>query len=172
MTDGLCLTVQHTQSWRSIIGYVKQDAFLMEASIQDNITLNDAVVDKVHLGYAVEQVSLQNFVNGLPEGVNTHIGERGFKLSSGRHQRIGNARALYKRAQVLVLDEATSALDNGTEREVNEAIDKLSETDITILIIAHRITTLCECNRIYELIEGRVVAEHQYESLMQQIVYA
>ena len=170
LVDGRPLTAQHQNAWHSIVGYVKQDTFLMEASIQDNITLGDAQVDAARLAYAIEQASLQKFVAALSEGVHTYIGERGSKLSGGQRQRIGIARALYKQTRVLVLDEATSALDNETEREVNEAINKLSETDITILIIAHRITTLRECDRIYELSEGRVVAEHQYESLMQQIV--
>jgi ABC-type multidrug transport system fused ATPase/permease subunit len=170
LIDGQPLTAQHLAAWHSIVGYVKQDTFLMEASIQDNITLGDATVDKSRLDYAIDQASLRNFVAGLPEGLSTHIGERGSKLSGGQRQRIGIARALYKRTQVLVLDEATSALDNETEREVNEAINKLSETDITILIIAHRITTLRECDRIYELGGGNIIAEHQYEGLMQQIV--
>jgi ABC-type multidrug transport system fused ATPase/permease subunit len=130
----------------------------------------DEQVDQQRLAYALEQASLSTFVEGLPEGVNTFIGERGSKLSGGQRQRIGIARALYKRTEVLVLDEATSALDNQTEREVNEAINKLSSTDITILIIAHRITTLRECDRIYELSAGRIVAEHQYEELIQHIV--
>jgi ABC-type multidrug transport system fused ATPase/permease subunit len=172
LVDGQPLTAQYLSAWHSIVGYVKQDTFLMEASIQDNITLGDAQVDQARLAYAIEQASLQKFVAGLPEGVHTHIGERGSKLSGGQRQRIGIARALYKQTRVLVLDEATSALDNETEREVNEAINKLSQTDITILIIAHRITTLRECDRIYELSEGNVIAEHQYESLMQQIVQA
>jgi len=170
LIDGQPLTTQHITAWHHIIGYVKQDTFLMEASIQDNITLGDANVDEARLDYAIEQSSLRTFVTNLPNGVHTHIGERGSKLSGGQRQRIGIARALYKRTQVLVLDEATSALDNETEREVNEAINKLSETDITILIIAHRITTLRECTRIYELSDGKVVAEHRYEDLMQQIV--
>ena len=172
LIDGQPLTAQHIAAWHRIIGYVKQDTFLMEASIQDNITLGETNVDSARLDYAIEQASLRNFVSVLPEGVHTHIGERGSKLSGGQRQRIGIARALYKRTQVLVLDEATSALDNETEREVNEAINKLSETDITILIIAHRITTLRECTRIYELRDGNLVAEHQYQSLMQQIVQA
>ena len=172
LVDGRPLTAQHQNAWHSIVGYVKQDTFLMEASIQDNITLGDAQVDAARLAYAIEQASLQKFVAALPEGVRTHVGERGSKLSGGQRQRIGIARALYKQTRVLVLDEATSALDNETEREVNEAINKLSETDITIFIIAHRITTLRECDRIYELSDGRVVAEHQYESLIQQIVQA
>ena len=170
LVDGQPLTAQHLVAWHSIVGYVKQDTFLMQASIQDNITLGDNNVDTARLEYAIEQASLSSFVSDLPEGVHTHIGERGSKLSGGQRQRIGIARALYKRTQVLVLDEATSALDNETEREVNEAINKLSETDITILIIAHRITTLRECNRIYELGSGQIIAEHQYESLIRQIV--
>jgi ABC-type multidrug transport system fused ATPase/permease subunit len=172
LVDGHPLTAQHLTAWHRIVGYVKQDTFLMEASIQDNITLGDASVDKARLDYAIEKASLRSFVASLPEGVHSHIGERGSKLSGGQRQRIGIARALYKRTEVLVLDEATSALDNETEREVNEAINKLAETDITILIIAHRITTLRECDRIYELSQGEIIAEHAYEDLMRQIIQA
>lgn len=167
LLDEQPLTNQHLEAWHGIIGYVKQDTFLMEATIQDNITLGDVEIDEERLNYAVEQASLRTFIASLPEGLQAHIGERGSKLSGGQRQRIGIARALYKQTQVLVLDEATSALDNETEREVNEAINKLSQTDITILIIAHRITTLRECDRIYELSQGKVVAEHQYQTLVQ-----
>ncbi|WP_159437430.1 ABC transporter ATP-binding protein [Hymenobacter daecheongensis] len=170
LVDGQPLTPDHIKAWHSIIGYVKQDTFLMQASIRDNITLGETQVDEERLRYAVEQASLQAFVQGLPEGLDTFIGERGSKLSGGQRQRIGIARALYKRTEILVLDEATSALDNETEREVNEAINKLSKTDITILIIAHRITTLRECDRIYELGKGQIVAQHQYAELAQSIV--
>ena len=164
------LTPQNLQAWYKLVGYVKQDTFLMEASIKDNITLNDPDADAQRLAYAIEQASLQSFVDSLPEGMNTFIGERGSKLSGGQRQRIGIARALYKQMEVLVLDEATSALDNETEREVNEAINKLTHTDITILIIAHRITTLRECDRIYELSKGRLIAEHQYEDIVKSVV--
>ena len=164
------LVPQYLDSWYHLLGYVKQDTFLMEASIKDNITLRDAQVDEVRLAYALEQSSLRNFVDGLPKGVETSIGERGSKLSGGQRQRVGIARALYKQTQILILDEATSALDNQTEREVNEAINKLSSTDITILIIAHRITTLRECDRIYELKEGKIVAEHKYNDLIQNTI--
>jgi len=170
LVDDQPLTAQYLYAWHSIVGYVKQDTFLMEASIQDNITLGDPEVDQERMRYAIEQASLQSFVSSLPDGVNTAIGERGSKLSGGQRQRIGIARALYKQTQILVLDEATSALDNETEREVNEAINKLSNTDITILIIAHRITTLRECDRIYELNQGEVIAEHKYENLVRKIV--
>ena len=170
LVDNQPLTAQHLHAWHHIIGYVKQDTFLMEGSIRDNVTLGDTEMDEERLCYAIEQASLTSFVAGLPQGVHTLIGERGSKLSGGQRQRIGIARAMYKRIEILVLDEATSALDNETEREVNEAISKLASTDITILIIAHRITTLRECDRIYELSHGEVVAEHQYNTLVRQIV--
>jgi ABC-type multidrug transport system fused ATPase/permease subunit len=168
LVDGQPLTSQHLDAWYQLVGYVKQDTFLMEASIQDNITLGalPGELDAERLRYAVEQASLAGFVAGLPQGLDTFIGERGSKLSGGQRQRIGIARALYKQAEILLFDEATSALDNETEREVNEAITRLAHTNITILIIAHRLTTLRECDRIYELREGRLVAEHQYAELV------
>ena len=166
--DGQVLTPQHLRAWYELVGYVKQDTFLMETSIQNNITLGASPeeLDPERLQYAVSQASLTSFVESLPDGLDTFIGERGSKLSGGQRQRIGIARALYKRAEILLLDEATSALDNETEREVNAAITQLAHTDITILIIAHRLTTLRECNRIYELREGRIVAERQYADLV------
>ena len=171
LVDGQPLTPQHLEAWYELVGYVKQDTFLMEASIMDNITLGASAeeVDMERLNYAVAQASLSGFVDGLADGLNTFIGERGSKLSGGQRQRIGIACAMYKKAQVLILDEATSALDNETEREVNEAINALAQTDITILIIAHRITTLRECDQIYELRNGKIIAEHQYSQLVQSI---
>ncbi|WP_092742163.1 ABC transporter ATP-binding protein [Hymenobacter psychrophilus] len=170
LIDGQPLTPKNLSGWHRLIGYVKQDTFLMEASIADNISLGDTEVDAERMRYAIEQASLAGFVNSLPNGLATHIGERGSKLSGGQRQRVGIARALYKRTEVLVLDEATSALDSETEREVSEAIRKLATTDMTILIIAHRITTLRECDRIYELSEGKIVAQHTYENLLQKAI--
>ncbi|WP_400190229.1 ABC transporter ATP-binding protein [Hymenobacter sp. B81] len=169
--DDQVLTPEHIRAWHQLIGYVKQDTFLMEASIRDNITLQDEQVDEARLWDAVEKASLAGFVQSLPEGLNTVIGERGSKLSGGQRQRIGIARALYKQAEILVLDEATSALDNETEREVNEAIHNLARTQITILIVAHRLTTLRECTRILELDQGRLVASYDYEELMRKSVH-
>lgn len=168
LVDGQLLTQKNLQAWYNLIGYVKQDTFLMQASIQDNITLGAPLteVDHKRLQYAIEQASLSSFVNTLPEGAHTLIGERGSKLSGGQRQRIGIARALYKQAEILLLDEATSALDNETEREVNAAITRLAHSEITILIIAHRLTTLRECDRIYELSDGRIIAERKYAELI------
>lgn len=168
--DGEALTPAKTPAWHRIVGYVKQDTFLTDGSIKDNITLGDEHVDMQRLNFALEQASLGEFVSELPNGVETPIGERGSRLSGGQRQRIGIARALYKQTELLLMDEATSALDNETEREVNEAIRKLAQTDITILIIAHRITTLRDCDRIYELKDGQIAAVHQYEDLIQKVV--
>lgn len=170
LVDGVPLGPENIDGWHRIVGYVKQDTFLMQASIRDNITLGEVNPDEERLAYAVEQASLSEVVGNLPAGLDTFVGERGSKLSGGQRQRIGIARALYKRTEVLIMDEATSALDNETEREVNEAISKLSHTDITILIVAHRLTTLRECDRVYELSQGELLAEHQYEALLSRIV--
>jgi ABC-type multidrug transport system fused ATPase/permease subunit len=166
LVDGQPLSEHNLEAWYKLVGYVKQDTFLMESSIRDNITLAEQEVDEQRLQYAIEQASLADFIQALPEGIDTFVGERGSRLSGGQRQRIGIARALYKRTEVLLMDEATSALDNETEREVNEAISRLATTDITIFIIAHRITTLRDCTRIYELKDGELIAERTYEELV------
>ncbi|TGE07948.1 ABC transporter ATP-binding protein [Hymenobacter fodinae] len=168
--DGVPLRLDNTEAWHRLVGYVKQDTFLMQASLRDNITLGETDPDPQRLQYALEQASLADFVASLPQGLDTVSGERGARLSGGQRQRIGIARAMYKQTQILVMDEATSALDTQTEKEVSEAINKLSATDITILIIAHRITTLRQCDRIYELKNGQIVAVHTYDELIERHV--
>lgn len=168
--DNTLLSNSHLKSWRKLIGYVKQDIFLMDASIIDNITFNDAHPDEARLNNAIEQSSLAGFIKSLPEGLNTRIGERGSSLSGGQKQRLSIARSLYRNAEILIFDEATSALDNQTEKEVSDAIDQLSNTQKTIIIIAHRITTLKNCDRIYELKDGKIVAVHQYADLIKNMI--
>ncbi|MGV3586151.1 MAG: ABC transporter ATP-binding protein [Adhaeribacter sp.] len=168
--DGVKLSNKNLRAWRRMIGYVKQDAFLMNASIKDNITLFDKAVDEQRLADALEKASLQEFVAALPNGIETPIGDRGSKLSGGQRQRIGIARALYKKTEILIFDEATSALDNTTEKEVNEAIKNLSDTNITILIIAHRYTSLKECNRIFELKNGEIISQRSYSELIKEAI--
>ncbi|KAA5548330.1 ABC transporter ATP-binding protein [Adhaeribacter rhizoryzae] len=170
LIDGKPLTETNKLAWYSLIGYVKQDTFLMESSIKDNITLFDTEVDPIKFKYALEQASLNELVRSLPNKENTLVGEGGFNLSGGQKQRIGIARALYRNSQVLILDEATSALDSLTERDVSEAIDKLSQTDMTIFIIAHRITTLRDCNRIFELANGEIIAERTYAEVLKNVI--
>ncbi len=168
--DDTVLKNQHLKSWRKLIGYVKQDIFLMDASIIDNITFNESQPDEQRLKLAIEQSSLKSFITNLPEGLNTRIGERGSSLSGGQKQRLSIARSLYRNAEILIFDEATSALDNQTEQEVSDSIDALSKTQKTIIIIAHRLTTLKNCDRIYELKDGKIAAIHQYADLIKNII--
>lgn len=170
LIDGKTLDEHNLLSWRNLAGYVRQDVFIMEGSIKDNITLGDEEIDKPQLNKAIEQASLSNFIATLPNGVDTYIGEKGSKLSGGQKQRVGIARALYHKAEILFFDEATSALDNETEKEVTEAINKLSDTNVTLFVIAHRVTTLKNCDRIFELEDGKLIAEHQYEELIRAVV--
>jgi ATP-binding cassette, subfamily B, bacterial PglK len=170
LVDGKPLLKEHTRSWRSMIGYVKQDIYLMDASIKENISFGAEKVDEKRLALAVSQASLNGLVNSLPQGLETNIGERGSSLSGGQRQRISIARSLYRNAEVLIFDEATSALDNQTEQEVSEAIDSLSEANKTIFIIAHRITTLRNCDRIYELKDGKIDGVYSYHELVEKVL--
>ena len=166
LVDGKKLTNDQIVSWRNLIGYVKQDIFLIDGSIRENITLDDPEPDVNRLRNAIRQASLEDLVNSRPEGVESRIGEKGSQLSGGQRQRIGIARSLYRNAEILIFDEATSALDSATELEVSKAIDSLSEIHKTVFIIAHRITTLKNCDRIYELKDGQVSGIYTYQELI------
>ena len=109
---------------------------------------------------------MEDVIQKLPKGLNTNIGENGTKLSGGQRQRIAIARALYKDAQILIFDEATSALDNETEKEITEAIDELSHENKTMLIIAHRISTLKNCDKIVKLEHGKIQRVYSYQELI------
>lgn len=170
LVDGVKLTDRHTDAWRRIIGYVKQDIFLIDGSIKDNITLSEENPDIPRLMNAIHQASLDDLVASLPDGIESSIGEKGGKLSGGQRQRLGIARSLYRNAQVLIFDEATSALDTATENEVSEAIDALSGSNKTIFIIAHRITTLKNCDRIYELKNGSISGVYSYKEMLAKVI--
>jgi ABC-type multidrug transport system fused ATPase/permease subunit len=143
---------QISQSWRNNIGYVSQTIYLIDDSILKNIALgipeNEINFNKVN--EVLKQVQLEKFINNLELGVKTKVGERGVQLSGGQRQRIGIARALYHNPNILILDEATSALDSETEKGVMESIKNL-KGDKTIIMIAHRISTLVDCDEIYKI---------------------
>ena len=168
--DGQQLKPEHLEDWRHKIGYVKQDIFLLDATIRENIAFGEKEPDEALLLLAVKQASLESFIATLPEGLNTQTGERGSMLSGGQRQRISIARSLYRNADILIFDEATSALDTQTEMEVTEAIDSLSKAHKTIFIIAHRVTTLKNCDRIYELKEGTVNGVYSYSELIEKVI--
>ncbi len=135
------------RTWQANLAYVPQSIYLIDGTIRENIALgvdekeiNDALINKV-----LQMAELYDFVQELPAGIDTTVGERGVKLSGGQRQRIGIARALYYQPQVLVLDEATSALDNETEKSITDTILKL-KGQITIIAVAHRLTTLAQCD--------------------------
>jgi ABC-type multidrug transport system fused ATPase/permease subunit len=156
--DGHLLTSSNKRSWQQQVAHVPQSIFLTDGSIAENIALGvpaDAIdIDKMR--HVCRLAELAHFVEGLPQGYATSVGERGVRLSGGQIQRIGLARALYKDATVLVLDEATSALDDATEANIIEAVQRLGRR-YTVLMIAHRTTTLRECDIIYKLDSGVLV---------------
>ena len=155
--DGEPVRDERLRPWRRSIAHVPQSIFLADASIAENIALgvNKAEIDEGRLKQASEQAMITGLISSLANGYDTGVGERGVKLSGGQRQRIGIARALYKQAPILVFDEATSALDKSTEKEVMDAIDALSK-ELTIIIIAHRLSTLERCDRIVRVQQGRL----------------
>lgn len=147
----------HLTSWQRNIGYVPQTIFLLDDTILNNIAfgVDSENICKQSIKDAIRIAQLDNFVNSLPFGLNTNIGEGGAKLSGGQRQRIGIARALYTNPNVLIFDEATSALDNATESNVMEAIYSIK--DKTIIIIAHRLSTLTKCDFVYSIELGKAI---------------
>ena len=155
------------QSWQKQIGYIPQTIFLMDDSLRRNIAIGiaDAEIDEVAIVEALKSAQLEDFVASLPEGLDTVVGERGVRLSGGQRQRIGIARALYQRPSVLVLDEATSSLDTETEHGVMQAVQAL-QGDKTVIIVAHRLSTVEYCDRLYRLDAGRIVDEGTFDEVM------
>lgn len=153
--DGELLSEANRRKWQNTIGYVSQSVFLTDNTILANIALgcDEESVDIKRVNRAVDMANLREFVDSLPNGLQSRIGECGALLSGGQRQRIGIARALYKRADILFFDEATSSLDSDTERGINESIETLSRTndELTIIIIAHRESSLDCCDRIIEI---------------------
>lgn len=146
--------------WREKIGYIPQNIYLIDDSIKNNIAFGEKTdnIDEERVWKALEEAQLKEFVESLPDRLNTEVGERGTRLSGGQRQRIGIARALYRNPEMLVFDEATSALDNETEKEVMKAIESLQGTK-TILMIAHRLSTIENCDIVYKVENGTVIRE-------------
>jgi ATP-binding cassette subfamily B protein len=148
---------------------VPQTIFLSDASIAENIAMGvpGGEIDRERVRLVARQARIADTIEAWPGGYETSVGERGVKLSGGQRQRIGIARALYKQADVIIFDEATSALDSDTERAVMQAIDELG-SELTILIVAHRLTTLKGCSQIYELQAGRLKPVGTYADLVEE----
>ena len=146
------------ESWLAQVGYIPQSIYLIDESIRDNIAFGidaDKIDDK-RIWEVLEEAQLREFIEELPEGLDTTIGDRGVRLSGGQRQRIGIARALYNDPEILVFDEATSALDNDTEAAVMEAVNSFHGKK-TMIIIAHRLNTIEKCDIIYKVEDAKLV---------------
>ena len=149
--------MENYASWLSNIGYIAQNIYLTDDPIRDSIAfgVNKDEIDDARVWAVLEEAQMKEFVESLPEGLDTAVGERGVRISGGQRQRLGIARALYHNPDILVFDEATSALDTETETAIMEAIDKFHGRK-TLIIIAHRLRTIENCDLIYKVENGKI----------------
>jgi ABC-type multidrug transport system fused ATPase/permease subunit len=167
--DGVRLDRANAADWQREIAHVPQDLFLADASIRENIAFgaNPSEIDDARVTAAAEAADIATFIAGLPDGYETVVGERGTRLSGGQRQRLGIARALYKRASVIFFDEATSALDGETEAAVMAAIERL-DRNLTVILVAHRTSTLEFCDQIIRLDDGRLVEAGSFHQVVRK----
>ena len=158
MIDGKPIAFISTNAWRHRVGYVAQDVFLLNASIEDNIRFYRPNLSQEVVIAVDEAGEYYDFIHGLPEGFNTMTGDRGVMLSGGQRQRIALARALASSPALLILDEATSALDSASEKLIQESIRALHGS-VTVLIIAHRLSTIEHADRLLVLDHGKIVEQ-------------
>jgi len=165
--DNQLITIKNQRLWQKHIAHVPQSIYLSDSSIEENIAFGvpKEKIDFNRIKQSAEQAQIKDMIESLPQKYKTLVGERGVRLSGGQRQRIGIARALYKKADVIIFDEATSALDNETENEVMSAIENLSDK-LTILIIAHRLTTLKNCSYIVQLGDGAIKKIGSYKEMV------
>ncbi|MEP3331385.1 ABC transporter ATP-binding protein [Sedimentitalea sp.] len=170
--DGVPITDDNRRAWQDTIGYVPQEIYLIDDTISRNIAFGvpQEKIDMEAVEYAARTAALHDFImNDLSQGYQTTVGERGVRLSGGQRQRIGIARALYRNPSLLIMDEATSALDNITERVVMEAVHNIG-SDKTVILIAHRLSTVKECDQIFFMEHGRISSAGTYEELVENNV--
>lgn len=156
---------ENAEAWAENVGYIPQTIYLLDESIRNNVAFGvpEDEINEECVWEALKQAQLDEFVKGLPQKLDTEVGERGARLSGGQRQRIGIARALYRNPKILVLDEATSALDNETEKAVMDAIES-TMGKVTLIIIAHRLTTIRNCDFIYEIKDGKILERNDLRS--------
>jgi ATP-binding cassette subfamily B protein len=167
--DGVPLAGEALRRWQKNIAHVPQAIFLSDGSLAENIAFGlpakEIDMDKVQKAAHLAQIS--DFIEGLQAQYETYVGERGIRLSGGQRQRIGIARALYTEASIIVFDEATSALDNATEKEVMDSINGLS-SQFTIILIAHRLSTVEKCDQVFELSHGQLISDGNYQNFLKK----
>jgi ATP-binding cassette, subfamily B, bacterial PglK len=167
--DQQILTNQNLRAWQANIAHVPQNIYLSDSTIEENIAfgVSKEQIDHQQVKKAAQQAQISDTIEELKDGYQTFVGERGIRLSGGQRQRIGIARALYSKSNVLIFDEATSALDNETERKVMKAIEDLGK-GITVLIIAHRLTTLKGCDKIVKIGKNHTIQEGDYQEMIDE----
>ncbi len=166
------ITRNNMREWQNMLGYVPQNIFLSEGNIIENVAfgINSNIVDMESVKRVIKLANLDEWVNNLPDGYLTKIGERGVQISGGQRQRIGIARALYGDADFLFFDEATSALDGVTEKIIMEAIEECARKK-TIILIAHRLNTVKKCDLIFMVDQGKLVDQGSYNYLSENNAY-
>ena len=167
--DGIPVTAQELPAWQANCSFVPQNVRLTSGSVRDNVAFgqHSDSIDDSRVWTSLEAAQFDDVVAGMPYGLYTMVGDDGAKLSGGQRQRLALARAFYREAKVLVLDEATSALDNKTEHDVMQALDIVGRRCTTI-VIAHRLSTVKKCDRIYEIVDGRIVASGSFDELCER----
>jgi len=167
--DGQAITHTNQRAWQLHITHVPQTIFLADTSIEENIAfgIDKDKIDYARVQHAAKQAQISDTIENWPKQYQTFVGERGIRLSGGQRQRIGIARALYKKSDIIVFDEATSALDSATEEAVMKAIESHGEK-LTLLIVAHRLSTLKNCSQIVELSQGRIVRKGSYQDIVNE----
>ena len=169
MIDGILNTNINKSSWRSQIGYVSQESVIFDDTIGNNISMwkHESNTDMLNenLIKAAKQANIFDFINSLPDGFNTTVGDRGILLSGGQKQRIFIARELYRNPTLLILDEATSALDSESEKSIQNSVEHLHGT-MTVIIIAHRLSTIKNVDKIFLLDNGKIIESGTYKELI------
>jgi len=160
---------QNRRAWQAHIAHVPQNIYLSDGTINENIAfgISKEKIDHQRVKKAAQQAQISELIEGWKDGYEAFVGERGIRLSGGQQQRIGIARALYRKANVIIFDEATSALDNETELEVMKVIEDLGK-EITVLMIAHRLTTLKGCDQIIKLNKNNVIHTGSYQEMVNE----
>lgn len=168
--DGQPIVTGNNRAWQAHIAHVPQAIYLADSTIEENIAFGvpKGKIDHSRVKQAAQKAQIADIIESWPKKYQTYVGERGIRLSGGQRQRIGIARALYKQADVIIFDEATSALDNETEQAVMQAIERLGD-DLTVLIIAHRLTTLKNCTQIVELADGGIKRIGTYQEIISPV---
>jgi ABC-type multidrug transport system fused ATPase/permease subunit len=165
------VTPDHAVSiWPGKIAYVPQDTVVIQGTIKENVALGFDLeeINDANVKNAISIAQLDEFVSSLPDGINTQVGEKGARLSGGQRQRLGIARALYTNPKLLILDEATSSLDGETELAISTALHNLGN-DVTVIVIAHRLSTVRSASQVIYLEDGKILAQGTFEEVRRQV---